>query len=97
MRRAASAILLIVGAACFPSWALADPCAAPLPRAGTVFDGQVRYVGDGDSICVGKTNDPAEWIEIRVADFFAPELNSPGGVEANPHWKELLKASSLFA
>lgn len=30
--------------------ALADPCTAPLPSRGTDFSGQVRYVGDGDSL-----------------------------------------------
>lgn len=38
--------------------ARADPCEAPLPtEAGAVFSGEVRYVGDGDSLCVGSTGD----------------------------------------
>jgi endonuclease YncB( thermonuclease family) len=39
-------------------------------------------VGDGDSLCVGRSGDPAAWIEVRLADFYAPELNSPGGRQA---------------
>ena len=62
--------------------AVADPCTAPLPAQGTNFSGQVRYVGDGDSLCVGQSNEPRTWIEIRVADFYAPELHSPGGPQA---------------
>lgn len=62
--------------------AKADPCTAELPRTGTTFAGQVRYVGDGDSICVGPTSDPNSWVEVRIADFYAPELNSVGGREA---------------
>ena len=62
--------------------ATADPCEAQLPKVGTVFEGYVRYVGDGDSLCVGNTANPAEWIEVRVADFYAPELHAPGGVTA---------------
>lgn len=62
--------------------AIADPCTAPLPSPGTDFSGQVRYVGDGDSLCVGQSNQPSTWIEIRVADFYAPELHSPGGPQA---------------
>lgn len=58
----------------------ADPCEGALPRqAGSIFTGIVRYVGDGDSLCVGRTADPNEWIEVRLADFDAPELNQPDG------------------
>lgn len=70
---------LLVG---LPSAALADPCTAPLPSAGSSFSGQVRYVGDGDSLCVGPSSDPATWIEVRVADFYAPELHTPDGPKA---------------
>jgi endonuclease YncB( thermonuclease family) len=61
----------------------ADPCEAPLPlHAGTTFTGTVRYVGDGDSLCVGQTPDPNEWIEVRLSDFNAPELHAEGGEAA---------------
>lgn len=60
----------------------ADPCEAPLPRQGATFGGTVRYVGDGDSLCVGASANPSDWIEVRIGDFYAPELNSPGGREA---------------
>lgn len=59
--------------------ALADPCEAPLPKRGQVFAGPVRYVGDGDSLCVLGGDG---LIEIRLADFYAPELNDPGGRQA---------------
>ncbi len=63
-----------------PSLAQADPCEGRLPsRAGETFAGVVRYVGDGDSLCLGPTNDPATWIEVRLSDFDAPELRSPTG------------------
>ena len=62
--------------------ALADPCEGPLPSTGQVFSGAVRYVGDGDSLCVGRTGDPGGWVEVRLADFDAPELNEPGGAAA---------------
>jgi endonuclease YncB( thermonuclease family) len=62
--------------------AFADPCTAPLPSQGSDFSGQVRYVGDGDSLCVGQSSNPATWIEVRVADFYAPELHSSGGLQA---------------
>lgn len=61
----------------------ADPCTAPLPtQIGDVFAGSVRYVGDGDSLCIGATQNPSTWIEVRLADFDAPELHQPGGREA---------------
>ncbi len=62
--------------------AYADPCTAPLPaQPGVQFSGTVRYVGDGDSLCVGKTTDPNAWIEVRLADFNAPELHEDGGTQ----------------
>lgn len=73
---------VLFGALLAPTVALADPCEAPLPRAGAPFAGTVRYVGDGDSLCVGNASDPKTWIEVRVADFHAPELHAPGGREA---------------
>jgi endonuclease YncB( thermonuclease family) len=64
--------------------ALADPCTAPVSgfRAGQTFAGEVRYVGDGDSICVSPSADPSTWIEVRIADFYAPELHAAGGIAA---------------
>ncbi len=65
--------------------ALADPCEGALPKRGTEFSGSVIHVIDGDSICVapaGQQGEPATWIEIRVADFSAPERNEPGGADA---------------
>lgn len=71
--------LLAIAFASVTTAAWADPCTAPLPSAGTNFSGQVRYVGDGDSLCVGTSSDPSTWIEVRVADFYAPELHTPEG------------------
>jgi endonuclease YncB( thermonuclease family) len=71
---------LAAAAAALPALAHADPCEGRLPaRAGETFSGQVRYVGDGDSLCVGPGADPATWIEVRLSDFDAPELHSPTG------------------
>ncbi|MBN8920418.1 MAG: nuclease [Mesorhizobium sp. 61-13] len=79
--------LLVLAAAtatlCYAAPAHADPCEGTLPtRAGVQFSGIVRYVGDGDGLCVGRTADPNEWIEVRLADFNAPELHTPGGPAA---------------
>lgn len=66
-----------------PSLAHADPCTAQLPRrAGETFNGTVRYVGDGDSLCIGASDDPATWIEVRLGDFDAPELRSQDGARS---------------
>lgn len=63
--------------------ARADPCTGELPsRAGQAFTGTVRHVGDGDSLCVGAMDDPGTWIEVRLADFDAPELHSSNGPRA---------------
>lgn len=83
---------LILGAtlALIATTALADPCKAipdngPMPSylaAGRSFSGSIVYVGDGDSLCVAIGPDPMQWVEVRVADFYAPELRAPGGPQA---------------
>ncbi len=93
-------ILLIAAGLAAPSLALpniaaADPCTAPLPPAGTGFAGQVRYVGDGDSLCVGPSPDPASWIEVRLADFYAPELSRPGGAAAKAALEQIAFGRTL--
>lgn len=79
--RVALALMILVGLFA-PLPALADPCEAALPKRGATFAGEVRYVGDGDGICVGPGSDPKTWIEVRLADFYSPELNAPGGRDA---------------
>lgn len=75
-------ILAALVAGAWASPALADPCeGAPLAK-GTAFSGVVRYVGDGDGLCIGPAGRPDRWIEIRLADFYAPELNELGGMNA---------------
>lgn len=72
--------LIAIFFAALPAVAWADPCEGPLPRrAGETFNGSVRYIGDGDSLCVGNSPDPSTWIEVRLADFNAPELHAQGG------------------
>lgn len=68
----------VAGAAC------ADPCLAPVTgfKPGDVVRGTVTYVGDADSLCVGSPAKPFTWVEIRLADFFGPELREPGGKAA---------------
>lgn len=83
---------LILTACLIASPALADPCEAPLPRPGTIFSGQVEYVGDGDSLCV---TSPAGLVEIRVADFYAAELHAPGGREAKDMLARLVMGRTL--
>jgi endonuclease YncB( thermonuclease family) len=84
---------LWVIAICFaalPTVAWADPCEGSLPRrAGETFSGQVRYIGDGDSLCVGNSSDPSTWIEVRLADFNAPELHAQGGEAAKDSLERL--------
>lgn len=72
--------------------AYADPCEAKLPsKAGTVFTGTVRYIVDGDGLCVGASNDPNTWIEVRFVDFDAPELSTPEGKRG----KEILERLAM--
>lgn len=75
--------------------ALADPCEGALPTKGTTFAGIVRYVGDGDGLCVGPAGRPDRWIEIRLEDFYAPELHDAGGREAKRRLERLAMGKPL--
>lgn len=75
--------------------ALADPCEGALPARGTAFAGVVRYVGDGDGLCVGPAGRPDRWIEIRLADFYAPELHEAGGRDAKRRLERLVMGKPL--
>lgn len=89
-------LLLALPLLLLPTAALADPCEGRLPsRAGETFSGPVRYIGDGDSLCVGPTADPATWIEVRLSDFDAPELNRPGGRDARDRLSRLVRGRRL--
>ena len=80
----------IIAALALAPPALADPCEAipdrgPMPsylKRGATFSGPVTYVGDGDSLCIAVGKGPESWVEVRVADFYAPEISAPGGKEA---------------
>jgi micrococcal nuclease len=81
------------------SMALADPCKAipdkgPMPahlKPGSTFSGAVSYVGDGDGLCVALGPSPTDWVEVRIADFYAPELHEPGGQEAKTALERITK------
>ncbi|HCQ53235.1 MAG TPA: nuclease [Brevundimonas diminuta] len=89
-------ILLALPLVMFPTAALADPCEGRLPsRAGETFSGLVRYIGDGDSLCIGPSTDPSTWIEIRLSDFDAPELNQSGGRDARDRLSRLVRGRVL--
>jgi hypothetical protein len=82
--------VLALALAAIASAAYADPCkaipdhgAAPsYLHAGATFSGQVIYIGDGDSLCVAVGPGPMQWVEVRVADFYAPELHEHDGEQA---------------
>jgi endonuclease YncB( thermonuclease family) len=71
--------------------ALADSCTAipdngPVPgylSMGSSFSGPVVEVIDGDSLCVAVgPHAGVDWVEVRLADFYSPELGSAGGPAA---------------
>ena len=76
---------------------LADPCEAPVKgyRYGQTITAQVRYVGDADSLCISPSSDPASWLEIRVADFYGPELHAPGGEAGKRTLERLIRGKQL--
>ena len=75
--------------------AFADPCEGALPSKGTAFAGVVRYIGDGDGLCIGPAGRPDRWIEVRLADFYAPELHEAGGREAKRRLERLVLGKPL--
>lgn len=90
MRNLRTAWLLGIVAAMAAGAVAADPCKAipdqgPLPpglHRGAEFSGRVSYVGDGDSLCVARDPSPQDWVEVRLEDFYAPELHDPAGPAA---------------
>ncbi|MCR5875690.1 excalibur calcium-binding domain-containing protein [Phenylobacterium sp. J426] len=68
----------------------ADQCKAipdngPMPAylaPGSTFRGAVKVVIDGDSMCVARGAGPENLVEVRLADFHAPEFSQPGGPAA---------------
>lgn len=87
-----AALLLLV----LPAVAHADPCEGRLPnRAGEAFAGIVRYIGDGDSLCIGRTADPEDWIEVRLADFDAPELSERDGRRSREMLSRLVRGRQV--
>ncbi|MGH6909799.1 MAG: thermonuclease family protein [Phenylobacterium sp.] len=87
--RGLAGLALGLGLACATP-ALADPCEAvtedgPLPgylSFGSRFAGPVTFVIDGDSFCVAVGPGHDQWVEVRLAGFFAPESGGPGGARA---------------
>ncbi len=92
-RLVAIIVACIAGAWAAP--ALADPCDGMLPTKGTTFSGVVRYVGDGDGLCIGPAGRPDRWIEIRLADFYAPELHEAGGAKAKRRLERVAMGRTL--
>ncbi|CAN7622599.1 excalibur calcium-binding domain-containing protein [Phenylobacterium sp. LjRoot219] len=46
------------------------------------FSGPVVHVIDGDGLCVAVGPGHSNWVEVRLADFFAPESSDVGGPAA---------------
>jgi endonuclease YncB( thermonuclease family) len=82
--------------------ARADPCKA-VPDHGPAptvllhqpFSGRVVYIGDGDSLCVAQGPSHEDWVEVRLEDFYAPELQEPGGEQAKATLTRLVYGHTL--
>lgn len=64
-------------------------------RRGQSFSGPVVYVGDGDSLCVGLGASRSQWAEVRLADFYAPEIHEAGGPEAKRALSRLVEGRKV--
>lgn len=95
--------VLMFSACILPCTALADPCnfipeRGPMPvevRSRQAFSGPVVYVGDGDSLCVALGPSQSQWAEVRLADFYAPELHDAGGPEAKATLSRLVEGKTV--
>jgi len=64
-------------------------------KSGQFFSGPVVYVGDRDSLCVALGPTHAQWAEVRLADFYAPELHDAGGPEAKETLSRLVEGRKV--
>lgn len=90
-RTATWAILAAISTLALPVAARADDCTA-IPDSGVIpaslsmgrtFSGPVVDVIDGDSLCVAVgPRTGADWVEVRLADFYAPEFKTSAGPAA---------------
>jgi micrococcal nuclease len=85
-------LTIVAVALAVASSAMADPCTAPVNiyKVGAKVAGPVVYVGDGDGLCVGLGPSGDRWVEIRLANFYAPELSDPGGKVAKAELDRLI-------
>ncbi len=103
MKLRSAFILIGIGALTLASGAAADPCDSipykgPMPdhlRPREAFSGPVVYIGDGDSLCVAVGPSHAQWAEVRLADFYAPELHDAGGAEAKATLSRLVEGKRV--
>jgi endonuclease YncB( thermonuclease family) len=84
-------ILLFLALALAPA-AFADKCEAKpaSTKAGALISGEITYVMDGDSLCIGMAGDQASWVEVRLVDFSALELTEPGGAKGRDTARQIL-------
>lgn len=70
-------------------------------KPGAHFAGPVAYVADGDSLCVAVGEGPASWVEVRLADYSAPEITDltrkpwPAGVAARAELESIAKGKTV--
>lgn len=77
---------------------------------GVTFSGPAVYVGDGDSLCIdvgtrkplssvfewgSRPTKSDDWVEVRLADFYAPELHDAGGREAKTALERIVRGKRL--
>ena len=72
-----------------------DPRTRTHARRGRVCSGSVVYVGDGDSLCVALGPSHAQRAEVRLADFYAPELHDAGRPEAKKALSRLVEGKKV--
>jgi hypothetical protein len=67
-------------------------CGSLFPGLYATFEGEVRYVMDGDTLCLANRGGT---VRVRLADFNAAELDEQGGSAAKQILSELTLGSRL--
>lgn len=55
----------------------------------------MSYVADGDSLCVALGASTDRWVEVRLEDFYAPELHASGGTQAKAALERITRGKTI--
>lgn len=77
--------------------ALQSPCGGSVAKVpvGATFTGQAVRIVDGDGLWLQTGEGPQACYKIRIADFYAPEMDEPGGNDAKEALRTLATGRTI--